>query len=1126
NHATELVIDETAARRLRLVRGEAVFDIAHLESGPLLTVATDSAFVDVLGTRFSVTADAAYTAVRVSRGAVRVHGAAGQAEVRAGEEASVEGKAALRVFPALDLAGSMAWSELTGTAGDTAPAAAGIGQLRAYRPGEDRDKDWRLSLATHKVTVRIVGNVARTEIEEVFQNDSAHTLEGVYQFPLPADARIDHLALDVEDGFEEGAFVDKERAQMIWAGVIDKAAPKKVSRPKDEIIWVPGPWRDPALLEWQRGGRFELRIFPIPAHGSRTIKIGYTQTIDPHGDRRRYVYPLAHGADDSNKVGRFELDVRVAGADPGAPVSSIGYPLAAGADADATRLSFAEDAFVPRGDLVVEYKLPNPSTELRAWTFQGDVAAAPTVDAKAKQGPAPEVIAAQKVIAADLRPTALFALRPELPGWAEQRSRDYVIVLDSSQSMVGERYTRANELATAMIAEMDRRDQFWLVTCDLECRVMSATPRRPGAGAAKEAQTWLATIEPAGSSNLALALGHGVRLAGNAVAGRERFVVYVGDGMASVGPRRTVDLAAEAARLARETGVAITTTAIGGDADADTLAAVARAGGGHYLAYVPGQRAVAAAMSVLETSYGVSLRNVRVTLPQGLTDIAPGPLPTIRAGQELLVAARFSGTVRGDVIVEGSVGGKPFVNRYPITLEASTARGNGFVPRMWASLMIGKLDLAGGGQDRVRAIALSKAYAVMSRHTSLLVLESDAMFKAFGVDRAQPSVRWSGEEEVDTLEVDGVYDYGTLGSGKDSTSGAGFSSAPKPRAKTASRSSRDADSADEAPFAEESRAPAMDPPPARRGRGMVRMRKVWFRTAGIDANAEVSANLRRVVADFEVALKNAPDSRERHRDLVQALAYTGELDRAYAVASQWLERDRLDPQALVYMADILGRKGEQQRAVRLLSGVVDLQPDDQKLHQRLVEAYGRVGDAEHACAHRIVVAELALEDAAAVGAAMRCNRALGRDDLAASLRAGMPDDKHRTRADAVAAQPETAEKASGELVIDATWQGATDLDLSIVTPRGTRLSWMGGRDGLRVSGATAAGSELLALRKADKGNYLVEISRVRPGDTTPVTGKVTITLLGQRRVIDFGLTGDHAVIGRFNVKWSSRLEPF
>jgi ferric-dicitrate binding protein FerR (iron transport regulator) len=77
NHATELTIDPTAARRIQLSRGEAVFDIEHLDQGPQFTVATASAFVDVLGTRFSVTADETYSSVRVSRGVVRVHGAAG-----------------------------------------------------------------------------------------------------------------------------------------------------------------------------------------------------------------------------------------------------------------------------------------------------------------------------------------------------------------------------------------------------------------------------------------------------------------------------------------------------------------------------------------------------------------------------------------------------------------------------------------------------------------------------------------------------------------------------------------------------------------------------------------------------------------------------------------------------------------------------------------------------------------------------------------------------------------------------------------------------------------------------------------------------------------------------------------
>ena len=87
---------------------------------------------------------------------------------------------------------------------------------------------------------------------------------------LPPDAQIDGLALDVNGGFVDGAFVDKERGAKIWRGVIDKATPRIAPHPSQEIIWVEGRWRDPALLDWKRGGRFELRVYPIPAHGARS----------------------------------------------------------------------------------------------------------------------------------------------------------------------------------------------------------------------------------------------------------------------------------------------------------------------------------------------------------------------------------------------------------------------------------------------------------------------------------------------------------------------------------------------------------------------------------------------------------------------------------------------------------------------------------------------------------------------------------------------------------------------------------------------------------------------------------------------------------------------------------------
>ncbi len=173
--------------------------------------------------------------------------------------------------------------------------------------------------------VRIVGSVARTEVEEVFRNDTDQTLEGIYRFPLPPEAQVEDLALDVDGRMESGAFVERERAAAIWRGAIRNAT-APAQRVREEFVWVPGPWHDPALLEWQRGGRFELRVFPIPARGARRVRIAYTQTVAASSGVRRYTYPLAHDPAGSTRVEQFDVDVQVLGNDPTRPVRATGYP--------------------------------------------------------------------------------------------------------------------------------------------------------------------------------------------------------------------------------------------------------------------------------------------------------------------------------------------------------------------------------------------------------------------------------------------------------------------------------------------------------------------------------------------------------------------------------------------------------------------------------------------------------------------------------------------------------------------------------------------------------------------------------------------------------------------------------
>src|SRR5207245_6804133 len=123
------------------------------------------------------------------------------------------------------------------------------------------------------------------------------------------------------------------------------------------------------------------------------------------------------------------------------------YAMEPRREGDAAILTFAQDQFVPAGDLTIDYQPVDHGAELVSWTYQGAAPAAPPTSSREGDR---AVLAAQRAIAADARPFVALSLRPRLPPWTESRPRDYVLVVDSSASMVGGRYLRASALASGL----------------------------------------------------------------------------------------------------------------------------------------------------------------------------------------------------------------------------------------------------------------------------------------------------------------------------------------------------------------------------------------------------------------------------------------------------------------------------------------------------------------------------------------------------------------------------------------------------------------------------------------------------------------------------------------------------
>jgi hypothetical protein len=299
------------------------------------------------------------------------------------------------------------------------------------------------------------------------------------------------------------------------------------------------------------------------------------------------------------------------------------------------------------------------------------------------------------------------------------------------------------------------------------------------------------------------------------------------------------------------------------------------------------------------------------------------------------------------------------------------------------------------------------------------------------------------------------------------------------------------------------------------------MQKVWFREGTVARSSEIRERDLSAVSVAEERLRAEPNSRDRHRELVRALSRAGNLTRAEEIARQWMARDRLDVEALTYLSDVVGRQGRRAEALRLLSGTVDLDPDEARVQERLAAAFERAGDSMRACAHRVALAEGKPDDVEVVAQAMRCERGLGRSASAERLVELAPSEV-RSRITSAADRAPTPSRVTGELMLDATWSGP-DVDLTLVTPEGTRLSWMGGRTSVVGEDATRRGAERLGLRRATNGSYYVEVVRA-DDDRSLVRGSVVVNVLGQRQTIPFELAGERAAIGRVDVVRRWRME--
>ena len=133
-----------------------------------------------------------------------------------------------------------------------------------------------LAVKSIQLDTKISGQVATTRVEQVFRNDTPHTLEGTYFFPIPETASIVEFSIWENGKKLTGEVRTREEARRIY----------------DEIV---RRQRDPGLIEYAGKDLFQASIFPIPPNSDKKLELVYSQVLTAESGTVSYRYPLGTG---------------------------------------------------------------------------------------------------------------------------------------------------------------------------------------------------------------------------------------------------------------------------------------------------------------------------------------------------------------------------------------------------------------------------------------------------------------------------------------------------------------------------------------------------------------------------------------------------------------------------------------------------------------------------------------------------------------------------------------------------------------------------------------------------------------------------------------------------------------
>ncbi len=530
----------------------------------------------------------------------------------------------------------------------------------------------RVALSDVSVSAVLRDLLAEVTVSQTYRNDEQVNIEAVYTFPLPLDAVLLDLQVEIGGRVLKGVVVEKKVAEEEYEDAVAAG---------DAAV----------MLEVIEPGLYTMNVGNLLPSEKVTITFSYAILYRWAGDRLRFFLPttvaprfgdsphLPHQVPEASLTveNQFSLRVEIYGSLREAQFVCPSHEVQLAKSADKVVISLQQAKAVMDRDFILSVKAPQANRSFALCGSDGDGVA------------------------------AVASFQPFFPGLQQPRPLNLAIVVDCSGSMQGDSIEQAKQALEGILDALQPHDRVTLIAFGSTTNLLSDRLLPCDKANLAKAKRF---AEQLGATMGGTEIGKALRDAYAAVDGSESADIFlVTDGEVS-------DWEA-VVQEAKRSGHRIFTVGVGSAVSEPFVRGLAAATGGECELVSPREGMADRVIRHFERMRAPRASRVAIHWPEGSYDISPSKLGAVFEGDTLIVSARFDQpSVSGTVVLEVETEkGEVTRQELAIGMAASTESSMSTVARIAAASRLKELDDAAGLETALR-------YRLVSPWTNWLVI--------------------------------------------------------------------------------------------------------------------------------------------------------------------------------------------------------------------------------------------------------------------------------------------------------------------------------------------------------------------------------------------------------------------